>query len=78
MTAQLASVGLQAGAILGEAGIMGGAEENQAVQNSAVFNPALSINTTGYNQFVPTQNNTNVIFFVIAILAVIGLMYFVI
>jgi len=78
MTAQLGSVAIQAGAILGEAGIMAGAQENQAVQNSAVFNPALSVNSTGYNQYIPTQNNTNVIFFVIALIAVIGLMYFVI
>ena len=77
MSSMLASTAIQAGALLGVAGVQAGAQENAAVQNSSVFNPVLSFNNTGFKDSLSSGTGASItilILFVIGI-AIVFLMF---
>ena len=71
MSALIASTAAEIGMVGAEAG----ATENAAVQNSAVFNPALAYNSSGFkDSFNNSSGNIYIIFILLIIIAVIFLL----
>ena len=62
---------------LGIAGIEGGVASTQATMNSAVFNPALSYNSTGYKDVLTPSSSINPFFLIILTILIIIILYFV-
>ena len=66
--------------ILGEIGIAGveaGTISTEATMNSAVFNPALAYNSTGYKDVLTPSSNVNPFFFIILTILIIIILYFI-
>ena len=66
--------------ILGELGMMGvqgGVLSTQATMNSAVFNPALSYNSTGYKDVLTPTPSINPFFLIILTILIIIILYFI-
>ena len=52
----MSSLIAQAGALVGVSALQSNAQDNAYVQNSSVFNPALSFNSTGYKDNLSNGN----------------------
>ena len=73
----MSSLIAQAAALVGVSALQSNAQDNAYVQNSSVFNPALSFNSTGYKDNLSNGNGSNIaliVLFVIGI-AIIFLMF---
>ena len=66
----MSSIIAQAGALVGVTALQANVQDNAYVQNSSVFNPALSLNTSGFKDNLSNGSGSNI---ALVVLFVIGI-----